>query len=121
VDLTKCYWEAVHTTKTVRHPDYVDIRRDTLQSIKLFFNTLTGQKDIVTLTRPDSIDKWLISFRMRTQVDGNSGVVKQRFWIFNDRSKKEITRVHEDGKIDKVKDWSELKINPATITRIDEL
>lgn len=111
----------MHTDKTIHDPDYVDIRRDTVQQVKLFSSTLTGQKDIVTLIRPDSIDKWLISFRMRTQVDGNSGVIKQRFWIFNDRTRNVITRVHEDGKIDRVKDWSELEIKPATITRIDVL
>lgn len=119
MDLSKLHWEAIHTGKTVRDPDYVDIRRDTLQSIKLYQRSFNGQKDLVILARPDSIDKWLISFRMRSQLV--NGVLNKRFWIFNDRSKKEITRVHEDGSIDKVKDWSELEIKPATITRIDEL
>ncbi len=119
MDLAKLQWEAVHTDKTVELPNYTDIRRDTLQCVCLYKKKSGKREDIIKIERPDDVDKWLISFRMRSQLE--DGILKRRFWIFNDRSRGEITRVHENGTIDKVKKWSDLQIKPATITNIDEL
>lgn len=118
MDLSILLWEAVHNDKTVTHPNYIDIKRDTLQQVSLFKKTHSGREYIVKFTRP-KCSKWLFSFRMRSQLE--NGTLARRFWIFNDRTRQLITRVHEDGKIDNVKNWEDLEIKPATITKIDEL
>jgi hypothetical protein len=120
LDLTTLKWEAKHTDKTVHSPDYVDIRRETLQSITLYKKTLVGRDEIVKITRPETVqdgDKWLISFRMRSQLV--NGELARRFWIINDRTRGKVTRVRESGEIEEGT-WESFAIKPANITGIDE-
>lgn len=111
MDLASCIWKAEHTDKTVIYPNYSDINRKTIQSIEI--------DNLIKIERPEETTKWLISWRLRTQV--SNGLVARRFWIFNDRTRGLLIRLHEDGKVDVVETYEELGIGKGTITGIDEL
>ena len=121
MDLAKLKWKAVHSNKNVISPNYVDIKRASLESVILIKKAAWGKDEsIIEIKRPEDLKgKWLISWRLRTQLDGDTGKVSRRFWIFSDRTRGIITRVNEDGKVDQTDDWKEIKSSPIKITDID--
>jgi hypothetical protein len=121
LDLSKAIWVAKHTDKTVKLPDYADVRRDTLQSVSLFRVVKLGKdKELFKLNRPEGLTgKWKVSWRIRTQL--LQGNVYRRFWIIWDRDRDEIHRIWESEAIETAKGWDKLpNAKPIIISKIDE-
>ena len=64
MDLQHFHWIAEHTDKTVEKPNYVDIDRNTLQSISFYESN--GGKEIIQITKP-LIGDFKLALRLKTQ------------------------------------------------------
>ncbi len=131
MNLAKVNWTAIHRNKTVdgrqnwyrfwnRKP-YLKIERATLLVIEFWKRKYVFWKQIVHVeVRPELVNKWNIMWRRRTQIDDQSGVVKERFWIIE--CQQEISPIHilrETGIVEEFNDYTECGRNPMTIGVID--
>lgn len=64
MELHEYHWIATHTDKTVEKPDYVDIDRETLQSISFYKNN--GGEEILKIDKP-AIGQFKLALRLKTQ------------------------------------------------------
>ncbi len=120
-DISTLKWKAVHSNKVVDSPNYADISRGTLESISLIKNKVFGKDEtLITIKRPEGLEgKWLISWRMRTQI--TNGVVTKRSYLFEDRTEGIITRYNEDGTVERSIGWDDMPdAKPMTPSKIDE-
>ena len=133
MDLSKVKWTAIHRDgKKITHPtkkwlifeikEYDFITRKDLISLVFWKRKWLFWKEIIIETRRHNlVGKWVIMWRLRTQIDQDTGKVIERFWIIEQGHGRDIIRIRENGAIERLDSYKEININPIKSTYRDTL
>ena len=140
MNLSKIKWTATHRDgKKITHPkkkwlifevkEYKLVTRDDLISLVFWKRKWLFWKDIILETRrPNLVGKWVIMWRLRTQVEmlivggiKKKQRIKERFWIIEQGHGRDIIRIRENGAIERLQSYKEIDINPIKAEDLDFL
>ena len=133
MDLSKVKWTATHRDgKKITHPtkkwlifeikEYYFITRKDLISLVFWKRKWLFWKEIILETRrPNLVGKWVIMWRLRTQIDQDTGRIIERFWIIEQGHGRDIIRIRESGAIERLQSYKEININPIKAEVIDTI
>ena len=133
MDLSKVKWTATHRDgKKITHPtkkwlifeikEYYFITRKDLISLVFWKRKWLFWKEIILETRrPNLVGKWVIMWRLRTQIDQDTGRIIERFWIIEQGHGRDIIRIRKDCSIERLQSYKEIDINPIKAEVIDTI